>query len=65
MVRHRKPPSQKWRTFLKNHKQTLISADFFVVRTITGRVLFVLAILSQANLILFAVCVCLATLLEQ
>jgi len=35
MVRHRKPPSQKWRTFLKNHMPTLVSADFFVVPTIT------------------------------
>src|SRR6202030_880265 len=32
-VRHRKPPSQHWRTFLKNHMPTLVSADFFVVRT--------------------------------
>jgi hypothetical protein len=47
MVRHRKPPSQKWRTFLKNHMQTLVSADFFVVPTITFRVLFVLVILSH------------------
>jgi putative transposase len=47
MVRHRKPPSQNWRTFLKNHMQTLISADFFVVPTITFRVLFVLVVLSH------------------
>jgi putative transposase len=47
MVRHRKPPSQTWRTFLKNHMQTLVSADFFVVPTITFRLLFVLVILSH------------------
>ena len=47
MVRHRKPPSQNWRTFLKNHIQTLVSADFFVVPTITFRVLFVFVILSH------------------
>jgi putative transposase len=47
MVGHRKPPSQNWRTFLKNHIQTLVSADFFVVPTITFRVLFVLVILSH------------------
>src|ERR1039458_10260791 len=34
MVRHRKPPSQNWRTFLENHMQSLVSADFFVVPTI-------------------------------
>jgi putative transposase len=47
MVRHRKPPSQNWRTFLKNHMQTLVSADFFVVPTITFRLLFVFVILSH------------------
>ncbi len=47
MVRHRRPPSQNWRIFLKNHMQTLISADFFVVPTITFRVLFVFVILSH------------------
>jgi putative transposase len=47
MVWHRKPPSQNWRTFLKNHIQTLVSADFFVVPTITFRDLFVFVILSH------------------
>src|SRR6267143_2521253 len=47
MVRHRKPPSQTWRTFLKNHMPTLVSADFFVVPTITFRVLFVFVIHSH------------------
>src|ERR1022692_3586884 len=47
MVRHRKPPSQTWRTFLKNHMTTMVSADFFVVPTITFRLLFVFVILSH------------------
>ena len=47
IVRHRKPPSQTWRTFLKNHMQNLVSADFFVVPTITFRLLFVFVILSH------------------
>jgi putative transposase len=47
MVRHRKLPSQNWRTFLKNHMKTLVSADFFVVPTITFRVLFVFVIFSH------------------
>ena len=47
MVRHRKPPSQNWRTFLENHMQNLVSADFFVVPTITFRLLFVFVILSH------------------
>jgi len=29
MVRHRKPPSQTWRTFLDNHVKTMVSVDFF------------------------------------
>jgi len=33
MVRHRKPPSQSWRTFLSNHSKDIISIDFFTVPT--------------------------------
>lgn len=47
MPRHRKPPSQTWRTFLNNHMTSMISADFFVVPTITFRLLFVFVILSH------------------
>jgi transposase InsO family protein len=49
MVRHRKPPSQSWRTFLKNHAQDIISVDFFTVPTATFRVLYVFVILSNAR----------------
>ena len=35
MVRRRPLPSQTWRTFLTNHAQQLIAADFFVVPTAT------------------------------
>ena len=47
MVRHRRPPSQSWRTFLANHMGQLMAADFFVVPTATGRLLFVLIILAH------------------
>jgi hypothetical protein len=47
MVRHRPCPSQTWRTFLTNHAQQLIAADFFVVPTATGRLLFVLVLLAH------------------
>jgi len=47
MVRHRRPPSQKWRTFLTNYSKTLVSSDFFVVPTVFFRVLFVFVILSH------------------
>src|SRR5947209_2212489 len=47
MVRHRKPPSQSWRTFLKNHAKDLVSTDFFIVPTIAFQLLFVFVILDQ------------------
>ena len=47
MVRHRKPPSQSWPTFLKNHAKDLVAADFFVVPTITFQLLFVFVILDH------------------
>jgi putative transposase len=48
MVRCRRPPSQTWRTFLTNHVEQLMAADF-VVPTATGRLLFVLVILVHAR----------------
>jgi hypothetical protein len=45
----RRPPSQTWRTFLTNHLALTGSMDFFTVPTLTGRVLFVLVILSHAR----------------
>ena len=49
MVRPRRPPSQTWRTFLANHVGQIMAADFFVVPTATGRLLFVLVILAHAR----------------
>ena len=47
LQRRQRPPSQTWRTFLTNHLTTLVSMDFFTVPTLTGRVLFVLVLLSH------------------
>jgi len=47
MARNRKPPSQTWRTFLKNHAKDLVSVDFFVVSSITFQLLFAFVILSH------------------
>jgi putative transposase len=47
VVRRRRPPSQSWRTFLANHVQQIMAADFFVVPTATGRLLFVLVMLAH------------------
>ena len=44
-----KPPSQTWRSFLKNHMASMVSMDFFTVPTATFRVLFVLVILSHTR----------------
>jgi putative transposase len=46
-VHARKPPLPTWKTFLKNHVQDLVSLDFFVVPTLTHKVLFVLLILAH------------------
>ena len=42
-----RPPSQTWRTFLTNHLASAASMDFFTVPTLTGRVLFVVVVLSH------------------
>src|SRR5713226_6541853 len=47
MVRGRKPPSQTWRTFLKNHVKTLVSVDFFTVPTIRFQILYVFLVLAH------------------
>jgi putative transposase len=47
IVRRRRPPSQTWRTFLANHVGQIVAADFFVVPTATGRLLFVLVMLAH------------------
>jgi hypothetical protein len=44
-----RPPAQTWRTFLTNHIPSAASIDFFTVPTLTGRVLFVLVVLSHAR----------------
>lgn len=40
MVRHRRPPSQGWKTFLQNHAEGIASIDFFVVPTASFRLLY-------------------------
>jgi hypothetical protein len=40
MGRRRGPPSQTWRTFLKNHLTTTMPVDFFTVPTIRFQVLY-------------------------
>jgi putative transposase len=47
LTRGRRPPSQTCRTLLTNHVASAASMDFFTVPTVTGRVLFVLLVLSH------------------
>jgi transposase InsO family protein len=47
MVRHRKPPSQTWRTFLDNHVPDIAACDFFTVPTVTFRILYVFVVLRH------------------
>ncbi len=47
LERRPRPPAQTWRTFLANHLAAAASMDFFTVPTLTGRVLFVLVVLSH------------------
>jgi transposase InsO family protein len=48
MVRPKKP-SPTWRAFLENHLKDLVSVDFFVVPTVTFRVLFVFVVLAHTR----------------
>lgn len=47
MVRHRKPPSQTWRTFLENHLPDTVGIDFFTMPTATFRLLFTFVVLRH------------------
>ena len=50
MVRHRHgPPSQTWRSFLKNHLHCTAACDFFVVPTATFRLLFCFVVLAHGR----------------
>jgi putative transposase len=47
MGRHRRPPSQTWKTFLDNHVKDIVSVDFFTVPTIRFQVLYVFLVLAH------------------
>ena len=46
-VRPQKPPSPTWKAFLNNHIRDVVALDFFVVPTVTHKVLFVLVMLAH------------------
>jgi transposase InsO family protein len=45
--RSRGRPSQGWRTFLRNHAGAIGAVDFFVVPTVTARLLYVLVLITH------------------
>ncbi|HLM79751.1 MAG TPA: hypothetical protein VE957_23085 [Terriglobales bacterium] len=49
MARRQGPPSQGWKTFLRNHAAGIASVDLFVVRTISFKLLYGLVILRHAR----------------
>jgi hypothetical protein len=53
MVKRRRPPSQGWRTFLRNHAPNIAAMDLFVVPTIGFDLLyaFVIVRLGRQDLV--------------
>jgi len=49
MTKRQRPPSQGWKTFLRNHAAGVASIDLFVVRTISFKLLYGLVILRHAR----------------
>src|SRR5438477_8175732 len=49
MARRRRPPSQGWKTFLRNHADGIASMDLFVVPTISFRLLYGFLILQHGR----------------
>src|SRR5260221_2924987 len=49
MARRRRPPSQGWKTFLRNHADGIASMDLFVVPTISFRLLYGFLILQHCR----------------
>jgi len=46
MAKRRRPPSQTWKTFIRNHAEGIAALDLFVVPTVDLRMLFALVIVG-------------------
>jgi len=44
-----RPPSQSWRTFLRNHASHIRAADFFTVQTLTLKTLYIFFFISHCR----------------
>src|SRR5271156_3504410 len=49
MVRGRNPPSQSWKTFLRNHGEAIAAVDMCVVPTVTFELLFAFLVLGHGR----------------
>jgi hypothetical protein len=49
MIRRRTPPSQHWRTFLRNHADAIAAIDLCVVPTVTFELLFAFVVLGHGR----------------
>ena len=49
MARRRGPPSQGWKTFLRNHADGIVAMDLFVVPTNSFRLLYGLLIMGHGR----------------
>ena len=55
MATRRRPPSQSWKTFLRNHAEGIAALDLFVVPTVELRLLFALVIVTVDRRLLVTV----------
>ncbi len=46
MAKRRRPPSQSWKTFLRNHAEGIAALDLFAVPTVDLRMLFALVVVA-------------------
>src|SRR5262249_24656042 len=46
-ARPRQVPGASWKTFLDNHRELLVALDFFIVPTVTFRLLYVLLVVQH------------------
>jgi hypothetical protein len=49
MAKRRRPPTQGWKTFLRNHADAIASIDLFVVPTISFRLLYGFLVLRHSR----------------
>jgi hypothetical protein len=49
MIRRRGPPSQTWRTFLRNHADAIAAIDLCVVPTLTFECLFLFLVVGHGR----------------